>query len=883
MDKCSEYIKSSIEDTDHEILLAKVQKTDIFDNLTCFLEKKDDTSDTTKDETWVTCVGIFESLLCDLNICTDLLNKIKSDTVPNPIAFLVESVDIISLFKTKATEYINYATNVLAKELPSEQPEPNLSTLPQDNIIDNLLDHDPGKRGKIESSSQRNYLLSLGPFQPKLVKFPINIDIFESKQRQFCSNWYKEYPYLEYSIFNDSAYCYICGLFPSGPNRSFADPVWSTTGIRHWHKMKSRGTKKPGKLEQHFTSNAHKAALSDYSNFVLHSNHIDNLLNKKHRENAINFSKQKEYHKAVIRILFDVSRTLARQGLAFRGDGDEKNGNFYQIVLLISRHNSTMKTWLNDSSFRRYHSTYLSHDSQNEFIHLLAKETKNNIIEEVKEAGMYSIMADTTPDLSHKDQLSVCLRYVNSKAEVCERLIAIDEIVDKTGKGIASKISDVLSQNSLDLNNIAFQSYDFASSMSGKNLGTQAMLSRIVGHNIPFIPCQAHRTNTFIEHSCSVSTTISHFFSVLESLYVFFTSSTKRYFYLNNKLLEVDTKLKLRNLSMTRWTARAESIKAVWVLFEYILDVLKELINDTNIDNKTRAQALGLEKKMLSFDFIVCIYLMKHIMYQMKVLTEQLETENLNIIDAILLIESCIKSLKEINEDESQINNIITSAEIFAKKLDVDSNADFNKFHRQRNLPKKIDCNSSTQVIFNLQTFYRKEFKEVLDTLINESANNLRDCFKIVEPIFKILSIPIKSDIRTEDIEKACGLFPPSYEASLVTDYDAILCQINILRHKTEHENTLEKVLNVSESLKTLVPVANSLCRLSFTAPVTTASNERSFSKLKIIKNQLRTIMAANRLDDLMILNSAKDIVDNLNLEDLIINWAALKERRIKI
>jgi len=76
------------------------------------------------------------------------------------------------------------------------------------------------------------------------------------------------------------------------------------------------------------------------------------------------------------------------------------------------------------------------------------------------------------------------------------------------------------------------------------------------------------------------------FFSVLEALYVFFTSSIKRYFYLNNELLEVDIKLKLRNLSMTRWTARAESIKAVWVLFEYILDVLKELINDTNIDNK---------------------------------------------------------------------------------------------------------------------------------------------------------------------------------------------------------------------------------------------------------------------------------------------------------
>ena len=33
-------------------------------------------------------------------------------------------------------------------------------------------------------------------------------------------------------------------------------------------------------------------------------------------------------------------------------------------------------------------------------------------------------------------------------------------------------------------------------------------------------------------------------------------------------------------------------------------------------------------------------------------------------------------------------------------------------------------------------------------------------------------------------VEKACGLFPPSYEASLVTDNDSILCRINILRHK---------------------------------------------------------------------------------------------------
>lgn len=48
---------------------------------------------------------------------------------------------------------------------------------------------------------------------------------------------------------------------------------------------------------------------------------------------------------------------------------------------------------------------------------------------------MYSVMADTTPDLSNRDQMSVCVRYVDTKSKVCERLIEITETQDKTGKG----------------------------------------------------------------------------------------------------------------------------------------------------------------------------------------------------------------------------------------------------------------------------------------------------------------------------------------------------------------------------------------------------------------------------------------------------------------
>lgn len=41
--------------------------------------------------------------------------------------------------------------------------------------------------------------------------------------------------------------------------------------------------------------------------------------------------------------------------------------------------------------------------------------------------------------------------------------------------------------------------------MSGKFNGAQKKPSEIVGRDIPYIPCQAHRCNTVIEHSCNAS------------------------------------------------------------------------------------------------------------------------------------------------------------------------------------------------------------------------------------------------------------------------------------------------------------------------------------------------------------------------------------------
>lgn len=99
---------------------------------------------------------------------------------------------------------------------------------------------------------------------------------------------------------------------------------------------------------------------------------------------------------------------------------------------------------------------------------------------------------------------------------------------------------------------------------------------------------------------------------------------------------------------------------------------------------------------------------MKVIMYQLKTLTEQLEAIDLNTIDGILLIECAIKSLSEIRNDTNQLDQHISSAKVFAIKIKIYPIGDFENHHKKRIKPSRIDSNSSSQVHFTLESFYRK-------------------------------------------------------------------------------------------------------------------------------------------------------------------------------
>ena len=68
--------------------------------------------------------------------------------------------------------------------------------------------------------------------------------------------------------------------------------------------------------------------------------------------------------------------------------------------------------------------------------------------------------------------------------------------------------------------------------------------------------------------------------------------------------------------------------------------------------------------------------------------------------------------------------------------------------------------------------------------------------------------------------------------------------------------------------------------RILLTVPVTVASAERSFSKLKLLKNYLRSTMSQERLNGLAMCTIERDILDTIDLNTVLDDFASRNARR---
>ena len=99
---------------------------------------------------------------------------------------------------------------------------------------------------------------------------------------------------------------------------------------------------------------------------------------------------------------------------------------------------------------------------------------------------------------------------------------------------------------------------------------------------------------------------------------------------------------------------------------------------------------------------------------------------------------------------------------------------------------------------------------------------------------------------------------------------------------KYEKLNTIKHLGSfiINNDLSSNFPDVLSACIIFLTMPITVAGAERSFSKLKLIKNYLRNSCGQERLSGIAILNIEKERTKTLNIEKIIDNFANAKSRK---
>ena len=291
---------------------------------------------------------------------------------------------------------------------------------------------------------------STNPYQPN-DSFPFPKTSFGKQQRSCQSQWFKEFKWLDYDEKNDHVTCFICKRQKLNlePEKNKED-TFLKMGFRNWKKALST-------FNDHQKSKCHSAALTHEITVPLCGN-VREMTNQAVADNmALN-------RRCFMKVLQNL-QFLSHQGLAFRGDESDENSNFIQLLKLRSNDVPELLDWLKKKTNR-----FTSHDVQNEIIMLMTHEIIRDISKNIQ-TTYYSIICDEYTDISNKEQLTLCLRWVDQFLTIREEFIGFYEIQNIKSDTIVSAIKDILLRIQLSLESCRGQCYDGASNMLGKRSG----------------------------------------------------------------------------------------------------------------------------------------------------------------------------------------------------------------------------------------------------------------------------------------------------------------------------------------------------------------------------------------------------------------------------
>ena len=154
-------------------------------------------------------------------------------------------------------------------------------------------------------------------------------------------------------------------------------------------------------------------------------------------------------------------RFVARQGLAFRGN--DGNDNLTKLFKQLNKNDPPLLIRLDkESHLEPGQDKYIHNDIHNELIEFMEFRPKQVLVkklESVRSSKCIGIMADGYTDISNKELLLVCFRWIKD-LRAHENFVGYCELPDIKSDNIVAAITDSLIRMQFFLNDLRALTYD---------------------------------------------------------------------------------------------------------------------------------------------------------------------------------------------------------------------------------------------------------------------------------------------------------------------------------------------------------------------------------------------------------------------------------------
>ncbi|XP_020258942.1 zinc finger MYM-type protein 1-like [Asparagus officinalis] len=241
-----------------------------------------------------------------------------------------------------------------------------------------------------------------------------------------------------------------------------------------------------------------------------------------------------------------------------------------------------------------------------------------------------------------------------------------------------------------------------------------------------------------------------------------------------------------------------------------------------------------------------------------------------------------VKGLIRFFEDyrEVGLTQAMTIAKEIATEMEIDS---VFQVKRQIRRKKQFDENVNEETTQSAEESFRiNYFLYIVDQAIG-SLKKMFEQYKAYEDIFGFLFGSEKlNSLDDNNLKACCDNLEIVLKYKTFSDLDGkdLFGELKILRNILPKETKMAiDILNFLK-IRNCFPNACIAYRILLTIPVTVASAERSFSKLKLLKSYLRSTMSQERLNGLALISIENDFIDKIDVQGLISDFAAKNARR---